>query len=240
MPHTSLLASAQAFARRAGSAAALAVVPLAVVELAPKASGQITFNVPTNLSSGGGYGGNISISNFTAAQSSGGGVSQGADFSLSNITAASGNSYLYFDAYGSGSLGTGPMLPYSYDFTLTASPSTDLTWTLYAAVDGGNAYSDNIEIGQGSGTGTFSGSGTLTLDTANFGDTPSYSFNLTVDYTTGVTDGTQSFAITMDQPGQGVTISGTPVPEPSVYALLAGAGALGLVVLRRRPQATGA
>jgi hypothetical protein len=240
MPTSTLLASARQFARCAGTGAALSIVPLAAIELAPKASGQIIFNLPTALNSGGGYGGSGSsggASGFFGAQLGGGGEIQGANVSIYNLASTnSGSEYLDFGDAGTGAGAVGSSATYSYNFTISATGSAVVTdWSVWANVDFGDAYSDNQLLGSGSGTGTFVGSGTIVASNLNPGDSPYAFMSVALDFTDTGISGTDAVSITMDSSGQGMSISNvTAVPEPTTYVLVSGLGALGLAGLRIR------
>lgn len=245
-----LLSAARDFMRKSAGKAALVIAPLAAVALAPDAQSQTAIFGGAQTSgsfftsvSGSGALINISPSGFFSLPPSGGG-SERFGQALTTITHSSGGSaYLagnvttYFNSLSfqtSGSLPVGTSVPFDYNFTLTPSGVSNVTWKVEVDLNDQNE-AGYVQQFTGSGTGNISSSTFLTI---NSSDNPNglptfnnYQVILTV-YFESSTYG-DSLSIAMDKnAGQGFAFS-APIPEPSAYAAFFGLGALGFVVLRR-------
>jgi hypothetical protein len=176
------------------------------------------------------------------------GVTFGNSFSMTATGPDSGaydNTFIIGGTISGDAIAGGTNIGISYDFTLSknAYVSGDATWTLLFA-DSVNNPSGNV------GTASVVASGTLSSASAAFSGTGNY--NLVSGVNAGDTfrayvEVAYSGALAIMPPevdgtmsntgfgGGGITIgAASAVPEPSTYALLAGAAVLGLAVWLRK------
>jgi hypothetical protein len=138
------------------------------------------------------------------------------------------------------SIAAGTILPISYDFTLSKNSSVPgtVSWVLTFA-DDQNTTPMTIASGAlataGASSATFAGLGNAYTFTN--GAPATFYASLSLTYTTGMAMQEPDVNITMASTafgGQGITLNGSAIPEPSTYAAIAGTLALGLAVWRRR------
>lgn len=239
-----LLGAARDFIRKSAGTAALAIVPLAAVALAPEAKAQTVFGSP-NLnfinSGSANYGTSFpSGSQFSFA----GGVTNnitslrlGADGTISDFGSGGSNMDLTLrlsTAVTTADIPGSTVIPVSYDFTLNKQTGIagDVSWYLRASFTGESI----IDIASGTlstGSATFTGSGNYTTSGNVVADnTKDFNLYLEVSYSTAPGD---VLAINMNSASQGFTVNA--IPEPATNAAILGFGALGFVVLRRRTRA---
>lgn len=139
------------------------------------------------------------------------------------------------------SIPAGTTIPISYNFTLGKNlsiPGT-VTWALLFS-DNQNTSPFLIASGAlttgGAASATFFGLGNYTFTT---GSPSTFKASLELTYTTGFAMTNPLVTISMANSGyggEGITLNGSAIPEPSTYAALAGLAAFGLVIWRRRRQ----
>ena len=223
--------------RGSSRAAALAIVPLAAVQLASSAKAQAVFALPGNansvFASGNSYNAPGSPTGYFQATlptvSGIAGALVGASFSVTiNNSSGSGGYYsstLKFSVSG-GTAFPAATIPVTYSFTLGETGGTDVaTWNLKLFT------SDNITtLVSGSGLGLKTGTVNYTIGSTTTDG--SYSLELFTDFSSA--QAPRTFSITMDQgAGQGIALNATAIPEPSTYATWFGAGAVLFAFWRR-------
>jgi len=195
-------------------------------------------------------------SSFSYAGSTSGGITAetvGQSFTATangTGTQAGTAAWLYDGTISGASIASGTVMPISWDFTVAknAGITSAVTWTLYFDGDRhGSSASTQIATGTlnyvfGSTSATFTGSANYTYSaTANPGDF--FRTYLEVAFTTNSAASQGVVTVTMNDTGfggQGITLNATAIPEPSTYAALAGAVALGLAAWHRRRRARAA
>lgn len=153
---------------------------------------------------------------------------------------ASDPGFFFNGAISGTSITAGAAVPISYAFTMAKNSGVggNVSWVL--------SFADNVNT-----TPTVIGSGTLSTASATFtGSGTNYTFtngapatfyaSLALTYTTGMAMQNPEINVTMldtGYGGQGITLNTAAIPEPSTYAAIVGALALGLVAWRRRQAA---
>ncbi len=174
------------------------------------------------------------------------GLTFGNGFTMSATGPDSGaynNSFKIAGNISGDAIAAGTLLGISYDFALaknhlSAFTGTGVvTWTLSFS-DSVNTSSQQIATGSFGGlSATFGGTGSNYSFTSGVGAGATFLATLNVSYFGDwpplgpVVTGTMSDT---GFGGGGITLNAAAIPEPSTYAAIVGAGALGLVVWRRR------
>lgn len=160
---------------------------------------------------------------------------------LTNGTSASGGTAAWlFTGTSTGAIATGLVMPVSYNFDLSKNiyVNSDVTWKLFFR--GGSNSEISIASGTlSSATANFSGTTSYTL-TSGASASDTYRTYLEVAFISNRATGQGQIDATMIGSalnGPGITLNASAVPEPSTYALIAGAVMLGFVTWRRRKQA---
>jgi len=231
-PNRSLLSAARVFITRSARTSAVVIAPLAAVAVAHTAQAQVTFGV--SVSSSGGFGpngGNFFQSGFAvSALPTTNGITgviqaQSGDLFTSGGTFSGLNGMLFFGSGSiTGTLNASTVIPVAYNFNLSPDGSiSGVSWQVFVDLN-----SDDQLVASGTGTGHISGTGTYTVNSTFTGSF--YEPSLVVNYSSNASF--SDLGVDMTGPGQGIAINS--VPEPSTYALIFGAGALGLVYFRRQ------
>lgn len=115
----------------------------------------------------------------------------------------------------------------------------DVTWVLWFS-DSVNTSSQQIATGTlSAASATFTGSGNYTF-TSGVSSGATFLATIQATYSGNLAMEAPLVTGTMLNTGfgqQGITLNASAIPEPSTYAALAGALALGVVMLRRRRSA---
>jgi hypothetical protein len=168
-------------------------------------------------------------------------VTFGQSFTVaSNGTQAAGTgAWLYDGVITGATITAGTALPISYNFTLAKDVgiTSDVTWSLYFR-GGSNA---SVQVASGTlsaASATFSGSANDYIFASSDASDRTFRAYLGVAFTDnkGAASPPTITATMLDTGygGQGITLNGSAVPEPSSYAAIAGVSALGLAFWRRR------
>lgn len=152
------------------------------------------------------------------------------------------NSFKFTGSISGSSIAAATLMPISYDFTLGKSMvgiPGDVTWVLWFS-DSVNTSSQQIATGTlSAASATFTGSGNYTF-TSGVSSGATFLATIQATYSGNLAMEAPLVTGTMLNTGfgqQGITLNVSAIPEPSTYAALAGALALGVVMLRRRRSA---
>jgi len=151
------------------------------------------------------------------------------------------NSFKFAGSISGSSIAAATALPISYNFTLAKSMFAipgDATWVLKFS-DSVNTGSQQIATGTlSTASATFTGAGSYSFTSGvNAGAT--FLATLQITYFGNIGAQTPEITGTMLNTGfgqQGITLNASAIPEPSTYAAIVGALALGVVMLRRRAR----